>query len=137
MDARQWLGRGRTIDRQIDALLEAKRVARERAESITQNYSEDGAQSTKDPHKYDRLVELENLIEQKEEELNATKAEIIETVWKLKDGRQRTVLLHYYVNILSLEQTAVKMHYSYENVKYLRRKAIGNMTKILEEAGLT
>ena len=113
MDARQWLGRARGINREIDALLKAKQEARDQLTRMTQNYQSDGAQSSKDPHKFDRLGELENMIDQKINELLQVKTEITEAITQLKDGRQRTVLLNYYVRCKTQEEIAVEMRYSY------------------------
>ena len=84
--ARQWLGRARGINREIEALTNAKQETRDQLLRITQNYSSDGAQSTKDPHKYDRLAELEDLIDQKVDELIRVKREITEEISKLQEG---------------------------------------------------
>lgn len=124
MDARQWLGRARSIEKEVDALTKTKDETRDRLTKITQTYSRDGAQSSKDPHKYDKLVELEDLLDRKMTELIETKQEITETIGLLQDGRQRTVLLDYYVRCKSLEETAVHMGYSYANIKKIRARAI-------------
>lgn len=125
MDTRQWLGRARTIEREINALMRTKAEARQRLLSITQNYASDGSKSTgKDPHKFDRLMELEDRINAKIDELIDTKQEITDAIQLLADGRQRTVLLDYYVRCMSMEQIAVEINYSYENVKKIRAKAI-------------
>lgn len=130
MDTRQWLGRARTIDREITALLRAKNEARDRLLRVTPTYGADGAQSnTKDPHKYDRLIELERMIDDKIDDLIAVKEEITEAIQSVADGRQRTVLLDYYVRCISLEQTAVEMNYSYANVKKLRARAITSLER--------
>ena len=80
---------------------------RESLESITQNYNSDGAQSSKNPHKFDRLVELESLVDAKIDEQIAMKAEILETIMKLPDRRQRLVLMEYYVEMKSFEEVSV------------------------------
>lgn len=128
-NVRQWLGRARGITREIDALVHAKREARDQLLRITQNYESDGAQSSKDPHKYDKLAEYENQIDQKAIELLNVRQEITEVIGMLPDWRQRTVLLDYYVRCISLEQTAYEMHYSYANVKKIRAKAISAIEK--------
>lgn len=133
MDARQWLGRARGINREIDALLKAKQETRDQLTRMTQNYQSDGAQSSKDPHKFDRLSELGNMVDQKINELLTVKTEITEAINSLDDGRQRTVLLDYYVRCISLEQTAVEMKYSYANVKKLRAKAITSLERKFSE----
>jgi DNA-directed RNA polymerase specialized sigma subunit len=121
---KQWLGRARSINREIDALLSTKAEARDQLLRITQNYSSDGAQSSKDPHKYDRLAELESVIDEKISELMTVKQEILETINKLQDGRQRIVLVGYYVRCRTLEEIAVEMRYSYRNVKRWHRAGI-------------
>lgn len=130
LTARQWLGRARSIDREINALVNAKAETRDRVLSITQNYSSDGAQSSKDPHKYDRLVELEDLIDQKIDELLAVKQEITDAIGTLEDGRQRTVLTDYYVRLLSIEETAVDCHYSYRQTIRYHRAGIAEFEKL-------
>ena len=114
---RNWLGRARGINREIEALLKTKKETRDQLLRITQNYTSDGAQSTKDPHKYDRLAELESTIDQKVDELLVVKQEITETIMQLQDGRQRCVLLSYYVRCKSLEEIAVETGYCYRHAR--------------------
>lgn len=123
-DAKKWLGRARSIEREISALRKSKQEAWEQLTRITQNYEADGTQSTKDPHKLDKIGELSNLIDQKVQDLMRTKAEILMAIGELEDGRHRTVLLDYYIRGMTLERIAVDMNYSYANVKKIRAKAI-------------
>ena len=120
-ETRHWLGRARGINREIETLMKAKQEARDQLLRITQNYESDGAQSTKDPHKYDRLADLVGLLDQKATELVAVQAEIAEAIYKLEDGRQRRVLLSYYVRCKTLEEISVEEHYSYrQTIRYHR-----------------
>lgn len=128
-DARKWLGRARTIDREINTLQKTVDETRSQVQRITQNYDADGAQSTKDPHKFDRLVELEDTINQRIDELVQIKDEITGMISLLQDGRHRTVLMDYYVRCMTLEQTAVEMGYSYAHVKRLRAIGISQIQK--------
>ena len=74
MTAKQYLNRVRRIDKEIEALLRLVQRTRESLETVTQNYDSDGAQSTKNPHKYDRLVELESLVDEKIDQQIALKS---------------------------------------------------------------
>ena len=130
MDARKWLGRARMINREINTLLLSLDETRDQIQRITQNYESDGAQSTKDPHKFDSLVELENRIDQRIDELVRVKDEITAAIGKLPDGRHRTVLQDYYVRCMTLEQTAVEIGYSYAHVKRLRAIGISQIQKM-------
>lgn len=131
MNAKQWLSRARFIDREIALLQKTKEETRDNLTKITQNYESDGAQTTKDPHKYDRLVELENEIDQKVDELIATKREILNVIFKVEDRNQRQVLISYYIRMKTLEKIAVEMNYSFRQIGNIRRYGIREVQKII------
>ena len=130
MTAKQWLGRARNIDHEIDNLIREKQRTKDRLTKITQSYESDGAQMTKDPHKFDRLAELENEIDQQVDELVETKREIIAVIKQLPDRRQRLVLMSYYIGGKTWEQTAVDLHYSYMHVMRLHGYALKDVENI-------
>ena len=130
MTAKQWLGRARNIDHEIDNLIREKQRAKDRLTKITQSYESDGAQMTKDPHKFDRLAELENEIDQQVDELIETKREIMAVIKQLPDRRQRLVLMSYYIDGKTWEQTAVDLHYSYMHVMRLHGYALKDVENI-------
>lgn len=131
MTAKQWLGRARNIDHEIDNLIREKQRAKDRLTKITQSYESDGAQMTKDPHKFDRLAELENEIDQQVDELVETKREIIAVIQRLKNRPQRMALQDYYIAMMTWEETAVDLHYSFQGVMQLRKRAIAEVEKII------
>ena len=130
MTAKQWLGRARNIDHEIDNLIREKQRTKDRLTKITQSYESDGAQMTKDPHKFDRLAELENEIDQQVDELVETKREIMAVIKQLPDRRQRLVLMSYYIDGKTWEQTAVDLHYSYMHVMRLHGYALKDVENI-------
>lgn len=132
MTAKQFLWKIRNLDREIDVKLEVLHRMKERALSITQNYEKDGAQSSGDPHKYDAIVELEDYIDQKVDELAATKQTVLETIDKLQDERQRSVLTSYFVNGNTWEQTAVSLGYSYQHIRRIYKKALKAVDALME-----
>lgn len=121
----------RRIDKEISALLRLVQSTRESLESITQNYNSDGAQVTKDPHKFDRLIELEALVDSKVDEQIELKAEILRTIMKLDDRRQRLVLMEYYIEMKTWEQVAVDLNYSYMHITRLHGYALKEVQKII------
>jgi DNA-directed RNA polymerase specialized sigma subunit len=131
MTAKQWLNRARRIDREIRTLEEVITSTRERLESVTQSYSGDGAQSTKDPHKFDRLVELESLVNEKIDEQIKIKTEILEAISQIRDRRQRIVLTEYYLNMKTWEQVAVEINYSWRQVMNIHGRALQEMQRII------
>ena len=134
MNAKKWLGRARFIDREIDILLKTKAETYQRVLQITQNYESDGAQTTKNPHKYDCLVEIENDIDNKIDELTEVKHQIIKMILTLDDRKQKMVLLSYYVRMKTFEQIAVEMNYSFRQVHNIRKYGILEVQKILDAA---
>ena len=122
--ARQYLNRAKNIDHEIDNLLKIEAETRARVMSVTQRYDGDGAQSSKDPHKFDKLAELSSLIDQKTDELVDVKAEILEMIGRLPERRQRNVCGSHYLRMKTFEQIAVEEHYSYRQVKRIHRNSL-------------
>lgn len=137
MTARQFLRRARGVDREIDTLIEAKQRTRDRLLQITQTYERSEAQTTKDLHKFDKLVEYENQIDQKIDELVALKIEINTVIAKLKNRNQRIALASYYVDMKTWEQVAVDMHYSYQHIMYIHKNALIEVDKLLKQQDKT
>ncbi|MBO7682572.1 MAG: hypothetical protein J6T17_07470 [Clostridia bacterium] len=131
MTAKQYLNRVRRIDKEISNLLRLVQRTRESLETVTQNYDSDGAQSTKNPHRYDRLVELESLVDEKIDEQIQIKADTLCTIMKLDNRVQRILLMDYYVEMLTWEQVAVDLNYSYMHVTRLHGYALKEVQKIL------
>ena len=131
MTAKQYMNRARRVDSEIESLLKLVQKTRESLESITQNYTGDTIQTTKNPHKYDRLVELESLVDEKIAEQIKIKEETLETISQLKDRRQREVLIGYYLNMRTWEQVAVDMNYSYMHITRLHGYALKGVEAII------
>ena len=131
VNAWKWLDRARTIDREIEALLAAKDEARDQLTKITQSYESDGSQSSKDPHKFDRLAELESFIDEKVDQLEKTKVEILAEINKLESGKQRTVLIDYYVRCMTFEEIAAATGRSFRNVAYTKKRGVQAVEKNL------
>jgi DNA-directed RNA polymerase specialized sigma subunit len=131
LTAKQYLNRVRRIDKEIAALLRLVQSTRESLENTTQNYSSDGAQATKNPHKFDRLVELESLVDSKIDEQIALKAEILGTIMQLEDRRHRLILMEYYVEMKTFEQVAVDMNYSWLQIMNIHGHALKAVEKLI------
>ena len=131
MNAKQFLSRGRWIEREITALIRTRDETRDRLTHITQNYDSDGAQSTKDPHKFDGLVELEYRLDERIDALYAVKAEILDTIGRLDDSRERIALQKYYIDMLSWEQVAVELNYTWRQTMRIRKTALEHIETII------
>ena len=131
MTAKQYMNRVRRVDQEIQMLERLIQRTRESVEAVTQKYDGDGAQATKNPHKFDRLVELEGLVDQKIQEQLTLKAETLLTIGKLKDRRQRMIPTEYYLEMKTWEQVAVDIGYSYQHVMRLHGYALKAVSEIM------
>lgn len=131
MNAKQFLSRGRWIEREIMSLIRTRDETRNRLTHITQNYDSDGAQTTKDPHKFDSLVELEDKIDELIDRLYATKTEILGVIDKLEDRREFLALKVYYIDMKTWEEVCVELHYSWRQTMYIRKQAIKHVDEII------
>lgn len=131
MTAKQFLSRGRWIEREITSLIRTRDETRDRLTHITQNYDSDGAQTTKDPHKFDSLVELEDKIDELIDRLYATKTEILGVIDKLEDRREFLALKVYYIDMKTWEEVCVELHYSWRQTMYIRKQAIKHVDEII------
>lgn len=132
MNAQQWLDRARGIDKEINNLLRTRRETRDRLLKITQSYVKDTVSGSKDPHKFDRLVEIESMIDEEIDKQLEVKKEITEAVMKLEDRKQRQVLLSYFVRCVTLERIAVEMKYSYKQIKRIKRDGIAEVERRMQ-----
>lgn len=124
MTVKQWLSRARQCDREISVLMKAKDRERDRLLSMTASLDGDPVMHSSDPHKFDSYVELVDAINRRIDELYAIKKEVAAVIDQVKDDRLREVLLLRYVSIMSWEEIAVSMSYSYMHVCRLHGDAL-------------
>ena len=131
MNAKPWLARGRWIEREISALMKTRDETRDRLTRITQNYDGDGAQSSKDPHKFDALLELEDRLDAMIDKLYQTKNEILDAIDKLEDSRERIALRAYYIDMKTWEEVAVELKYTWRQTMRIRKTALEHIEAML------
>lgn len=131
--ARQWLNRARKIDKEINRYVSLIRHTHDRLTNVTQTLDNIIVSGTKDPHSFDSLVELEDTINQRIDELVRIKTEIFKMLQRLPDRNQRLALTAYYLDMREWEQVAVDMHYSYNNIMRLRKLGILEVERMLRE----
>lgn len=124
MDIRAWLNRGWKLDTEIKMLEQAKAEERRRVLSITSSPSNTVVSGTKDPHKYDRLIELESKIDEIIDREIAVKKEILDFISMISDVRYRGLLIARYVRFMTWERIAVQMHYGYRQTLRLHKAAL-------------
>lgn len=131
MNAKTWLNRARTIERELATLNEAKQIINDQLTSATQTITGDVVQSSKDPHKFDKIGELALTIKLRTMELDRVKAEILRGVNRVPDGLCRIVLIERYLNGKSMEKLADDNNISRRNVWRIHGRAILQMEDVL------
>ncbi len=132
MTAKDWLRRGWQIDQEINSLLRTKQETRDRLTSVTAGYDGESVQGTRDPHKYDRLAELDEKIDQRIDQLVAVKQEIMDAIAQVEDSRYRTLLTERYMEFKTWEQIAVDMNYTWRRVMQLHGEALNSIGQVVD-----
>ncbi len=128
MKAKEYLRRAYNLDKFIDASLLELLKLREQCNVIKSlDYSKDKVQAPGKNTMEDaivKLVDMENDINKKIEQLSDLKAEIRDNINKLPDDTERLLLTYRYLCFLSWEEIAAKMGYSYRNIHRVHAKAL-------------
>ena len=132
MTAKEWLMRGWRIDREITALERTRKETWDRLTSMTPTYAGEAVQREGDPHKFERLTELDADIDRRIDRLIDTKREIIDVIAQVPDSRYRTLLTERYTAFKTWEQIAVDMNYSFRHVTRMHGLALMALTPIIE-----
>lgn len=124
MTSKQWLSRALRIDGEIYSLMETRDREKQKLLNIVQKLDGDPVQSTKDPHKYDRLVELNEAIDGLIDGQLAIKAEIVKTIGQLDKPVYRRILHLKYIDGMTFPAIAEVVHLSQRHVERLHGRAL-------------
>ena len=128
MTTKDWLNRGRSINKELAALDAEERQAMALATSIVAPPRDVVVRSTsgrKDENliKYADGGYIDSIIKHKAE-LNAILHEISAAIYAVQDGTLRTLLINRYILFKSWEQTAVDMHCDIRNIQRMHNQAL-------------
>lgn len=127
MTAKEYLSQYRSLNDNINAKLEQVAELRRKARTVSSG-SSDGTHSST-PR--DRIGEITARIVDMEREINEDidrsvdlQREIRAAIAAVPEMRLRTLLEYKYINLLTLEETAVRMNYSYKQICRLHGQAL-------------
>lgn len=132
-EVKDWLNRGFRLDRELTALERSKMNLYLRAVSVTQRYDGEAVAGSKDPHKMESYLAYADLVERQAAKLADISAEIFRVITRVRDTRERTVLIHRYLNFMTWEAIGKAMDYSWRQVMRIHGAALRSVKKILEE----
>ena len=128
MDIKSFLGRARTIDREIESKLKQTQDLRLLATQVTSTLNDMPGSPTRNTDKMCRnmaeIVDLEHEIDEDISRLVRMKKEIKHCIDCVSDDEQRLVLLKRYLNFLSWEQIAMEMGQSIRSIHRLHAVAL-------------
>ncbi|HPY85540.1 MAG TPA: DUF1492 domain-containing protein [Ruminococcus flavefaciens] len=133
LDLRHWLNRAFYADKKAKALDMLVSQCRERATGLAR-YSEgndtgkSGTSKNGTESALMKLAEMEEKAECQKAEAIKVSAEIQDAISMLHDDDLEAVLIHRYLNFLTVDRTAEIMNYSSETIKRKQRAAIEKLT---------
>ena len=131
----RYLSRYRRLNQRIDRLLEEQSRWREKAMRITPVLSPvpgGGGSGSPIERPMDKVLEIDAEINREIDELQTVRQEIRAALNQLEDENLKLLMEYRYIDGLTWEQIAVKMHYGFQWVCKLHGKALSSI--ILKEA---
>ena len=131
MTTKQWLSRALRIEEEIEELRDQRREEWQRLTNVTQNLTGDTIQTTKDPHKYEHLLELVELYDKLIDQRAEVKIEILTAISKSEKTIYRRILTKKYIEGKTFEVIAEEVKMSDRHVKRLHGWALVEMGGII------
>ena len=133
MTVKQWLWRYQNADHKIESLLRERQDVYDRLIKITAALDGDAVSSTKDPHKFDELAELDVFIRQRVAQSMEIRIEITTAIDQLEDWRHRDILTYRYINGYTWEQVAGAVHVALRHVYRIHGDALSALRPIIAD----
>lgn len=133
--AKAYLSQGRFALKEIKALEAAKQSAMLLSTRLTGNYRK-GAQKGKGGRMDEALITVADYsleIDAQIQRLKDVLHEISKSIYSVRDGALRTLLINRYIIFKSWEQIAVDMGYSWQHTHRLHNKALCEVAAIIQK----
>ena len=126
----RYLSRYRRLNQRIDRLLEEQSRWRERALKITPTLSQatgGGGSGSPIERPMDKVLEIDVEINREIDEMQIARKEIRETLNQLEDESLKLLMEYRYIDGLTWERIAEKMHYSWRHTCRLHGEALAKI----------
>ena len=134
MDAREMMLRLRWAADELQQLYELRGRTYDMLTNTNARLSHTGVRARGDVHRLDVLGELTDRVDQAIMELAGLRAQALDMIGQLTDGRQRAVLMAYYVNCrrrdgsaVTWEDVAAGMHVTRRQVTRIHAEALAQL----------
>ncbi len=131
MTTKEYLEQYRKLDGKINAKLQHLEELKAKALYISPSTENAGSWNSLPRSRVeeitDNIMQLQKEINDKIDRLVNLEREIRRAIDKLADDKMREVLEYHYINGMTLEQTAVKMNYSYRQICRIHGEALAEI----------
>ena len=135
MTVKEWLNRGYRLDKEINALIREQKRALELATKTTAPADCEKVQTSNGNTSealFINYADYTKLIDDRIDELFATKQEIITALDSVGDNILRQLLIHRYIEFKRWDSIAAEMCYSKRQVTRMHGKALLKIKDVLE-----
>lgn len=137
MTAKEYLSQYKDLNDSINAKLEQVGELRRKAQTVSSG-SSDGTHSSTPRDRIGeitaRIVDLEHEINEDIDRRIDLQREIRAAIATVPEVRLRTLLEYKYINLLTLDETAVRMNYSYPQICRLHGRALQSVKMIWNDS---
>lgn len=137
MTAKEYLSQYKDLNDSINAKLEQVGELRRKAQTVSSG-SSDGTHSSTPRDRIGeitaRIVDLEREINEDIDRSIDLQREIRAAIATVPEARLRTLLEYKYINLLTLDETAVRMNYSYPQICRLHGRALQSVKMIWNDS---
>ena len=139
MDAKVYLSRAWIIEQQVRSKMQQIAALKSLAEKVTGGFGSEPVSHTRNVTAMQdsvvRILEAEEELNRKIDDLVAMKQEIADVIDRVEDDYQRLLLEKRYLLFMSWEEVEAELHYSKRWVQNCHRDALDAVQGILEGSG--
>ncbi len=124
------------LDAQINSLIQELEVVETKATKVTTVLNPDkveksaGFSSNNQEDLIVKIIDYKNLVNQYIDELVDLKKDILERISKMENQDYKTILMLRYINLMSFEEIAVEINYTYRHTTRLHGRALAEFEKM-------
>ena len=137
MNAKEYLGRIKALDQEINRKLDRATALKALALKVTSAWGGEHVSGSGNQDKLGdtiaKIIDLERKIDNAVDKFVDKKAEVRAVIEKVKNPDQLELLLKIYIHYQSLEKVACEMGYTYRNACYIHGRALQTVEAILAE----
>jgi|GEM_PF-738105 len=130
--AKQWLSRGRNMEKRLAALREKYQRAYENATNVTTHIHTAGGGKSSSPN--DRIAAfavVSGMLEEQIAQLEHIQTEILQVISQIEDNVLSAALTEYYINDRTWEEIAEYLGYAVRHMTRLHRRGLEKIIPLL------